>query len=271
MNLDQAHATLLKACSQITTTDRWLAMLALATKFHRYSPMNQMLLWSQGATGMVNSYKRWQQIPDVDGDPCQVRKGEKALRVYAPMVVKDRTSEDPDARRTLFKLVPVFDQSQLNKPPADSDFELDGDDPVQLADTLAGLIVDEGYTFHFTDIHGGAKGRTNFVDKTVVVKVGMSALQNAKTTAHELAHVLMHHPDDPNRPASRDLLELEAETVAWLVCHHSGLDVTEYSTFYLMGWSGGDVEQIERTAFRALTHARLIVERAFPVTMAEAA
>ncbi len=71
----------------------------------------------------------------------------------------------------------------------------------------------------------------------------MSQLQTIKTAIHEIAHAKLHaiDPDDPeqaNRPDSRTR-EVQAESVAYAVCQHYGLDTSEYSFGYVAGWSSG--------------------------------
>src|SRR5690606_21259548 len=90
-----AHATLREGVAALTSSEDWQNLLRMAGSFHRYSPNNQMLLAVQGADRFVASFHTWKQITAEDGQPCRVRKGETALRVFAP--IRARTRElDPD-------------------------------------------------------------------------------------------------------------------------------------------------------------------------------
>ena len=121
--LAAAHATLQAAVERLTTSEDWQTMLHMAGSFHRYSTNNQLLLAAQGAHGLVASFHTWKQIPAEDGQMCRIRKGETALRVYAP--IRARNHEIDEATRLPakpavvgYKLVPVFHQGQLVSPPA---------------------------------------------------------------------------------------------------------------------------------------------------------
>src|SRR6476646_1192722 len=134
--LAAAHATLHEAVIQVSSGEDWQNLLTMSGSFHRYSPNNQLLLAAQGAVGLVASFHTWKQITATDGQPCRVRKGETAVRVYAPIRSKHReidedTGDVQAAAIVGFKLVPVFHQGQLAAPP-DLPAQpklLSGDDP----------------------------------------------------------------------------------------------------------------------------------------------
>ena len=95
----------------------------------------------------------------------------------------------------------------------------------------------------FEDIEGGAHGYFHLLDNRIAIQEGMSQLQTIKTAIHEIAHAKLHaiDPNDPeqaNRPDSRTR-EVQAESVAYTVCQHYGLDTSEYSFGYVAGWSSG--------------------------------
>ena len=86
--LAAAHAALTDAVAKVATSEDWQNLLSISGSFHRYSPNNQLLLAAQGAQGVVASFHTWKQIPATDGNVCRIRKGETALRVYAPIRTK---------------------------------------------------------------------------------------------------------------------------------------------------------------------------------------
>src|SRR3954452_16247268 len=96
--LGQLHATLVERVHGLVTGDDWRAFLAQARKFHRYSPNNQCLLAAQlaqrgidpAAGALVASYQTWARVPAPGGGTCQVRQGEKALWVCAPLLATRR-------------------------------------------------------------------------------------------------------------------------------------------------------------------------------------
>src|SRR6056297_903774 len=93
--LAAAHAALTDAVGKVATSEDWQNLLHISGSFHRYSPNNQLLLAAQGAEGVAASFHTWKQIPATDGNVCRIRKGETALRVYAPIRTK-RRELDPD-------------------------------------------------------------------------------------------------------------------------------------------------------------------------------
>jgi hypothetical protein len=105
-----------------------------------------------------------------------------------------------------------------------------------------------------------AKGIMKFVERVVIVRDDLSPQQALKTQIHELAHVLMHDPTlGENGGKLREHVEVEAESVAYVVCDALGVDSAEYSTPYVASWAGGDPERIQETAQSVLTTGRKIV------------
>src|SRR3954470_4029070 len=93
--LATAHAVLTAAVARVATSEDWQNLLRISGSFHRYSPNNQLLLAAQGAEGLVASFHTWKQIAATDGHACRIRKGETAVRVFAP-IRASRRELDPD-------------------------------------------------------------------------------------------------------------------------------------------------------------------------------
>jgi hypothetical protein len=268
--LAAAHQALADAIANVITSEDWQQLLRISQSFHRYSPNNQLLLAAQGAAGLVASFNTWKQIPAVDGGVCRVRKGETALRVYAPIRTTrrdvDQETGDEIIERSVvrFKLVPVFHQGQLVAPP-DIPMQpklLVGDEPpAYLWDAVAAQIA--GADFHLErgalDGPGGANGVTSYLDKRVIVRDDLPPAQALKTQIHELAHVMLHAPEQRPEGMSRDLVEVEAESVAFVVCDMLGVDSASYSIPYVANWAGGDPDRVRSTAERVLGAARQVV------------
>ncbi len=87
---------------------------------------------------------------------------------------------------------------------------------------------------------------------------GLSPAQRTKTLAHELAHVLLH-PDTAKYFQSRDRCEVEAESMAYLVCQAAGLATDGYSWPYIAHWSTGKVEIVQEAAGRVIETARAVL------------
>ena len=265
-----AHATLREGVAALTSSEDWQNLLKMAGSFHRYSANNQMLLAVQGADGLVASFHTWKQITAEDGQPCRIRKGETALRVFAPIRARNR-EVDPDTGLPTdpavvgYKLVPVFCQTQLVSPPdlpAQPNL-LDGQDPPpELWEAIANQIYAAGFTLKRGPIDGvpEAKGITKFVERAVIVRDDLTPQQALKTQIHELAHVLMHDPSlGEDGGKLRERVEVEAESVAFVVCDLLGVDSAEYSIPYVASWAVGDPERIQETAQSVLATARKIM------------
>jgi hypothetical protein len=160
----------------------------------------------------------------------------------------------------------VFDISQTEGDPlpAAPVTTLAGDVPRLFRQQLSCLIRAEGFTFRQGPMpcgHEGANGLTDWGTRTVTVRDDLSDAQAAKTTAHELAHVLLH---GPACHLDRGTREIEAESVAYLVCASAGLDASGYSFGYVATWAGGDPEAVSSTAARVLAAARGVIARLTP-------
>lgn len=264
--LEEAHQLLVDGVAALVSGEQWQAMLEASARFHSYSPNNVMLLMLQGAEGRVAGYRTWQHVPAEDGGTCQVAKGAKALRILAPMVGRSRAAEEgdePGARRLFgFRVVSVFDQTQLVSPPAIEEVAptlLEGHGPVGVYDALAAQVEAAGFRIEPEAALAPANGRTNFATRVVSIAEGLSPAQRCKTMAHELAHALQHDPAVVAPTQSRAEKEVEAESVAWLVTRHAGLAADDYSFPYVAGWSGGDVDRVRAVFERVVPTARSII------------
>jgi hypothetical protein len=264
----RAHELLVDQLGRLTTSAEWLAMLDATRRFHTYSARNVMLLIAQGASGRVAGYRTWQTIPAHDGQHCQVRRGATGLLVLAPVT---RTVRDSDAatgeettRRVLagFKAVRVFDEAALVSRPAIPEVRpalLAGHAPHQLFDGLAHQVRAAGFSLADGDC-APANGETSWAARHVTLRGNLDGAQRTKTLAHELAHIRLHNPDTHPEAAqlSRARAEVEAESVAYLVCTNAGLDTADYTIPYVALWSGGNLDLVADTAEHAVTAARAI-------------
>ena len=243
---------------QLFDSDRYKAYLTTMAKFHNYSFNNTLLIAMQGGQ-LVAGFNKWK-----DTFRRTVKKGEKGIKILAPAPYKVKQkmekldeqgkpildkdgkplTEEKTVQIPAFKVVSVFDVSQTEGEPL----------PSIAVDELSGSVQDYQDFFKaleqaspvpigFEDIEGGAHGYFHLLDNRIAIQEGMSQLQTIKTAIHEIAHAKLHaiDPDDPeqtNRPDSRTR-EVQAESVAYAVCRHYGLDTSEYSFGYVAGWSSG--------------------------------
>jgi antirestriction protein ArdC len=234
---------LTEGIAQLTSSQRWQDWLSVQSRFHRYSFRNSLLIQLQCPhASRVAGFRAWQQLGR------QVRKGEKAIWILAPVTRKvDADSQetvDTNGQRVLvaFKPACVFDISQTDGDELlEACARLQGDDPTGSYDLLRTVAHGLGYTVEETELPGTTNGDCNFTERRIRVEVRNDGRQQVKTLAHELGHAILHQPGE-GRPDSRPLLELEAESVAYVVCHNLGIDTSDYSFGYVATWAGGSDE-----------------------------
>lgn len=235
---------------ELKTTEGWKAWLRTASYFHEYSMGNCVLIWSQRpAATRVAGYKAWQKMGR------QVNKGERGIRIMAPMMIVDR-SGDEDAHILRFRAVSVFDIAQTSGDPLPED-EIWGRVSVPDGTTFEQLmerVNERSDIMAWTAPAGPARGWTTF-DPTVVTVVESSPPAMVRTLLHELGHA--HDPDlDIKSYAQhRGTDELVAEASAWLVGQWLGIEMDEPSCVYLAGWQASD-QDILTAASRVIATAR---------------
>ena len=231
---EEFHEDLMEQVAELRTSQEWLDAMTAAAKFHSYSLGNWMLMWMQAERrGMTITrpagYRAWQALDR------QVRKGEHGLKIFAPMTRKD---DDDNVMVFGFRLATVFDVSQTDGEPLPDvgmPVLLEGEGDTTLRIACEEMIVDEGFTVSWAPLHG-PNGTTNHTTKEVKIEESIDPAQATKTTVHELAHVLLH-ADRIAALGCRGRIEVEAESVAYVVCAAAGLDTSQYSVRYVAGWS----------------------------------
>jgi hypothetical protein len=217
--------------TSLTTSDNWTQYLDVQRRFHQYSWGNCVLIAMQRPDSTrVAGYRSWQQLER------QVRRGEKAIMIIAPIAHKkeiENPTEESTETRTVrgFRAVPVFDVSQTDgKPLPEVARRLTGGDPSFAFRRLQVVAGDLGYGILVEQFEGTANGDCNFEDHRIRVREGLEPAQQVKTLAHEIGHALLHNPErQAQRPIGRQLAELEAESVAYVTCQELGIDSGEYS------------------------------------------
>ena len=260
----QLHDSLTAQVEALVSGEDWARFLTVASRFHHYSANNVWLIMAQRPDATrVAGYQMWKRLGR------QVNKGAKGIAILAPCVYRRRPvddtdpAENPAVARVLrgFTVVHVFDQSDTagEQLPDIAPILLEGD--AALWDALADQVTAAGYGVARGDC-GSANGRTSFSDHSVVVAEHLSGRQMDKTLCHELAHVLLH--DESRITTDRDLAEIEAESVAFIVLNALGIDSASYSLAYVALWAAGDVERVRRTAERVVTTAQAVLAAMAP-------
>ena len=263
---------------ELFESERYKAYLTTMSKFHSYSFNNTLLIAMQGGQ-LVAGYNKWR-----DDFHRNVKKGEKAIKILAPAPFKAKkevqkldaqgrpvmgkdgkpVTEVQEIQVPAFKIVSVFDVSQTEGEPLPSIGveELTGS-VERYGEFFKALEQTSPVPIGFEDIPGGSHGYYHLTEKRIAIQEGMSELQTLKTDIHEIAHSKLHaiDPEAPaieqaDRPDSRTR-EVQAESVAYAVCQHYGLDTSDYSFGYVAGWSSGkDLKELKASleTIRATAH-----------------
>lgn len=259
--------TLNQGVKALVDSDEWTNWLKFASVFHNYSFNNTMLIGIQcpGATH-VAGYRTWQKLGR------QVRKGEKGIRILAPngraRFSKESKNDETGEIETTefsfmrFRAVSVFDISQTDgeaAPKRPGIERLTGDDN-GLLDSLKAFAVAKGFSVTFRPVAGKANGHIDLLTKSIVVDSTLEPAQQAKTLAHEIGHGLLHTAFNQEE-LGRDDKELEAESVAFIVCNHFGLETASYSFAYLACWKGqAAIKGLKASATRITKAASEVIE-----------
>lgn len=269
--VDNLVQQLHEGLQNLVTGEQWQRWLTVASRFHRYSALNVLAIYLQRPDAtLCAGYQRWR------GLGRQVRRGEKGIAILAPCtyrVANDTSGQDmasdeaePEtARRVLrgFRVVHVFDVAQTDGPPLNTvtPAVLQGDAPAEVMLGLVDVIGVEGFTYERTDMpagHEASYGITDFDARAVTVRPDLPPAAAVKTTAHETAHVLLHRPGEHDLDRAR--AEVEAESVAYIVCTAAGIDATDYSLPYVAHWSSGDLDVVRSTTERVIGCARRLLD-----------
>lgn len=269
--------------AQVAVDDagEWKKFLDFAQGFHTYSFRNQILVYLQNPNAsLLAGYRDWQSRDR------QVMKGEKGLRILAPVMrklpfdkdgnpiskddLKNYPKNEVKWHRRMVGARPTstFDVSQtegadIPMPPRPT--LLEGEAPEHLWDRLAGIVTEHDFTLSRRDLAAEgnpANGYTNFTDRQIVVRTGVSDAQAAKTLAHEIGHMLLHGDvDTDDLFAHRGTREVEAESVAYMVSAKHGLDTSDYTFRYVAGWSNQDPDAVIASADRIMKASRQVLDR----------
>ena len=249
--------------TELFDSERYKEYLRVMSKFHNYSFNNTLLIAMQKPdASLIAGFSAWK-----NNFGRNVMKGQKGIKILAPSpfkIKKEMEKIDPQTQKAIigkdgkpvteekeitipaFKVVSVFDVSQTEgKEIPDIAVNMLTGDVEHYKDVFAALEKTSPVPVAFEKIEGGAHGYYHLEDKRIALDEGMSELQTLKTLIHEIAHAKLHDidlnaplEDLENRP-DRRTREVQAESIAYTVCQHYGLDTSDYSFGYVAGWSAG--------------------------------
>lgn len=269
---------------ELFESEKYKTYLNTMSKFHNYSFNNTMLIAMQKPDAtLVAGFKAWQKNFD-----RHVKKGEKGIRILAPAPYKIKeeqekldpvtgeimldkngmpVTEEVEIKIPAFRVVPVFDVSQTDgkELPDIGVNELSGS-VEDYEDFMQALTEVSPVPITYEDIEGEAKGYFHTTDHRIAIQEGMSQSQTVKTAIHEVAHAKLHDRErnqdiDKVLDKDRNTKEVEAESVAYTVCQHFGIDTSDYSFGYIAGWSSdrdmkelkSSLDTIRKTASELIT------------------
>ena len=248
--------------AELFDSERYKEYLKVMSKFHNYSFRNTVLIAMQKPdASLLAGFSAWK-----NNFERNVMRGQKGIKIIAPSPYKikqEMQKIDPHTQKPIigkdgkpvteekevtipaYKVVSVFDVSQTEgkELPDIAVDELTGDVD-RYKDFFAALEKTSPVPIAFENIEGGSHGYYHLEDKRIAINEGMSELQTLKTAIHEIAHAKLHDidlnaPKDEQPRVDRRTREVEAESVAYTVCQHYGLDTSDYSFGYVAGWSSG--------------------------------
>ena len=249
--------------AELFDSERYKEYLKVMSKFHNYSFRNTVLIAMQKPdASLLAGFSAWK-----NNFERNVMRGQKGIKIIAPSPYKIKqemqkidphtqkpvigkdgkpVTEEKEVTIPAYKVVSVFDVSQTEgkELPDIAVDELTGDVD-RYKDFFAALEKTSPVPIAFENIEGGSHGYYHLEDKRIAINEGMSELQTLKTAIHEIAHAKLHDidlnaPKDEQQPhVDRRTREVEAESVAYTVCQHYGLDTSDYSFGYVAGWSSG--------------------------------
>lgn len=266
------------------SSEEYRNYLKTMAKFHNYSFNNSLLIFLQKPDATYCAgFTTWKALGRY------VKAGEKGLVILAPafkkteveLLNKDGTPQlDADGKPVTevhtiprYKVTTTFDYSQTDgKPLPKIGEELTGSvkDYQRLFDAIKQVAEDKGVSVGFEDIKGGSKGYYHLKEDRIAIKSGMSEVQNIKTLCHELCHSRLDRldlKDDAGLKADRHGREIRAESCAFVIADHFGIDTSDYSFAYVTSWATGrdfkelreQMDNIRKVASEIITETEAIL------------
>ena len=279
--------------TELFESERYREYLRVMSKFHNYSFNNTLLIAMQKPdASLVAGFSAWK-----NNFGRNVMKGQKGIKIIAPSPFKIKqevekidphtqkpiigkdgkpVTEEKEIKIPAYKVVSVFDVSQTEgkELPDIAVDELTGD-VERYRDFFAALEKTSPVPIGFEQIPGSSHGYYHLEDKRIAIQEGMSELQTLKTAIHEIAHAKLHDidlnaPENEQQPrVDRRTREVEAESVAYTVCQHYGLDTSDYSFGYVAGWSSGRELSELKNSLETIRSAAAEIINSIDETLAE--
>ena len=267
----------------VYSSENFKQYLSCLSKFHSYSLNNTLLILSQKPEAtLVAGYRSWQ-----NNFNRHVNKGEKGLTILAPVVFKEKREmiqldengnivldasgntlkEEREVNITYFRTTTVFDISQTSGDPLPTFVhDLTGSSQevqalIQTIQTICTIPVEFKTETEDLVLLTGAKGYYSPSTDKIVVNKDLEDLQIAKTLIHEYAHSILHK--QTNKTHSQR--EIEAESLAFVLCNHFGIDTSEYSFGYIASYADKEFDELKSILLNTQSTAHEMIEKIEPI------
>lgn len=231
------------------TSDKYRDLLKTMSKFHNYSAQNCLLILAQQPdASFVAGFDSWKRNFN-----RYVKKDSKSIMIKSPCTYTQKNEDGTEKERLGFKASYVFDISCTapisGKPPVQIGVENLSGSVQNYSDFLLCLTSCAEIPIHYEKIKGKANGCYTEKDDSpcIIISDSLSEIQTIKTLIHEIVHSRLHsskHTEKSEKKKTRDQRELEAESVAYIVCSHFGIDTSDYSFPYILSWSAERFREI---------------------------
>ena len=272
-----------QGAKDVYSSENFKQYLSCLSKFHSYSLNNTLLILSQKPEAtLVAGYRSWQSNFN-----RHVNKGEKGLMILAPVVFKEKREinqldengnivldasgntlkEEREVNITYFRTTTVFDISQTSGEPLPTFVhDLTGSSQevqalIQTIQTICTIPIEFKTETEDLSLLTGAKGYYSPHEEKIVVNKDLEDLQIAKTLIHEYAHSLLHK--QTNKTHSQR--EIEAESLAFVLCDHFGIDTSEYSFGYIAGYADKEFDELKSILLNIQSTAHEMIEKIEPI------
>ena len=267
----------------VYSSENFKQYLSCLSKFHSYSLNNTLLILSQKPEAtLVAGYRSWQ-----NNFNRHVNKGEKGLTILAPVVFKEKREmnqldengnivldasgntlkEEREVNITYFRTTTVFDISQTSGEPLPTFVhDLTGSSQevqalIQTIQTICTIPIEFKTETEDLVLLTGAKGYYSPSTDKIVVNKDLEDLQIAKTLIHEYAHSILHK--QTNKTHSQR--EIEAESLAFVLCNHFGIDTSEYSFGYIASYADKEFDELKSILLNIQSTAHEMIEKIEPI------
>ncbi|HBF68509.1 MAG TPA: hypothetical protein DDW20_04215 [Firmicutes bacterium] len=242
---------------QFIKDGKYKDVLLLMGNISKYSLTNQLYIFSQ-----FNNARTLKGIKEWNALKRSIKKGEKAIKVLAPIkktFIREKEENGNIIKEKIknvigYKHSYVFDISQTEGDDIQT-FEMDKnislDNKDQIIQCLISFINKKGYQVSYANkafLGEGCYGQCRYKEKRIYILDNMSNLEEISTLIHECAHALAHSPYKEGFEGllitpTRDIKEVEAESIACIVCSYLGYDTKEYNFSYILSWANGDIKK----------------------------